>query len=54
MNEFWLWFWRPAAELLGSLALVAAVAVVFAVLMLASAALDKIKAWRKRIADKAE
>lgn len=30
MSEFWLWFWKPIAELLGALALaVALVALVF-------------------------
>jgi hypothetical protein len=25
MNEFWLWFWRPFAETLGVIALLAAI-----------------------------
>lgn len=54
MSEFWLWFWRPIAELLGGLALLAAVLLIFAVLILAGMVSDNIKAWRKRRAEKAE
>jgi hypothetical protein len=36
VNEFWLWFWRPVAEFIGALALIAAILVVYAGCYLAS------------------
>jgi hypothetical protein len=54
MNEFWLWFWRPIAELLGSLAMLAAVAAVMFAFLLAGVASDSVKAWWKRRANKAD
>lgn len=33
MNEFWMWFWRPIAEFLGTMALIAALLFVCAIVI---------------------
>ena len=34
MNEFWMWFWRPIAEFLGTMALIAALLLGCAIVIL--------------------
>ncbi len=46
MNSFWMWFWRPVAEMLGALAVVAAIALVLIAWAYADHAWSRWKARR--------
>ena len=48
MSEFWIWFWRPVAELLGTIALAVALLALATAIVIAGTSIDKVKSWRKR------
>lgn len=49
MSGFWLWFWRPIGEMLGSLALIAFVIIAFVAVGVALVLLDD---FRRRFCGK--
>lgn len=49
MNEFWLWFWKPFAELLGSIALLAVIVGGFFVVWGCFFCVHEIRRLKKRL-----
>jgi hypothetical protein len=49
MSEFWMWFWRPIAELLGVFALIIAVLFISAAFLTITMLVDMFKEWRKNV-----
>lgn len=45
MSEFWLWFWRPIAEILGVLAVIAGLCLLSLVTLLIGGLWRRAKRW---------